>query len=113
MTKWMRYFVLTVFCLMSLAFAGPVSAARAAGLVGCIDSPTSVQSGPTGGTDCDKKGQNKVNTCDHDACCGYLVVGTSEVRGLSTLPSPRLAIASVTKHLTATGRETLLDPPRI
>lgn len=109
----MRYFVLTVFCLMSLAFAGPLSAARGAGLVGCVDSPMSVQSGPADGTDCDKKGQNKVHTCDHDACCGYLVVGTAEVRGLSTLASPRLAVGSVTKHLIAIGRETLLDPPRI
>jgi hypothetical protein len=99
-----RYFVIIVFCLMSLAFAGPVSAA-------CADSPTAVQNVSAGG-DCDM-GQNKVHKCLHDACCGYQVVAISEIGDFSMLAPPRLAaVASVTKHLTASGWEPLLDPPR-
>jgi hypothetical protein len=107
-----RYFILVVLCLMSLAFAGPVSAAYATGLDGCVDSPTTVQSGSADRTDCDM-GQNKVHKCGHDACCGYHLVAISAVGDFSTLPSPRpAAVASVTKRLTASGWEPLLDPPR-
>jgi hypothetical protein len=112
MTKWMRYLVLIFFCITSLAFAGPVSAACATDLGGCVDSSTTVQSGSANGSDCDM-GHNKVHKCAHDACCGYQLVAISEVGDLSTLAPPRMAaIASVTKRLTASGWETLLDPPR-
>jgi hypothetical protein len=112
MTKRVRYFVLIVFCLMSLAFAGPVSAACATGWGGCVDSPTTVQSVSADGADCDMD-QNKVHRCAHDACCGYQLAAISEVGDFSTLSPPRAApVASVTKHLTASGWETLLDPPR-
>ncbi|HKC03967.1 MAG TPA: hypothetical protein VKC17_11785 [Sphingomicrobium sp.] len=101
----MRYFALIVFCLVSLAFAGPVSAA-------CVDSPIAVQSVSADETDCDM-GQNKVHKCAHDACCGYQVVGISDVGDFSMLPAPRAAaVASVTKHLAASGWKPLLDPPR-
>jgi hypothetical protein len=100
-----RYLVLIVFCLMSLAFAGPVSAA-------CADSPTAVQNVSADRSDCDM-GQNKVHKCAHDACCGYSLVAISEVGDFSTLPAPRAdAVALVTKHLTASGWKPLLDPPR-
>ena len=105
----MRNLFLIVFCLVSLAFAGPVNAASDMG--GCVDSPT-VQSGATGRTDCDM-GQNKVHKCAHDACCGYSVVAISEFGDFSMLPVPRAAaVALVTKHLTASDWKPLLDPPR-
>jgi hypothetical protein len=115
MTKWMRYFVLVMFCLMSLAFAGPASAASDMG--GCVDSPTSVQNKSAAGTDCDMGqndiGQNKAHKCSHDAGCGYQLMAISEAGDFSALPVPRAAaVASVTKRLTASPRETLLDPPR-
>jgi hypothetical protein len=104
--------VVIVFCLMSLAFAGPVSAACATDMGGCVDSPTTAQSGSAGKTDCDM-GKSKVHKCGHDACCGYHLVAIAETKDVSS-PSPlRLAdVASVTRHLTDSGWETLLDPPR-
>ena len=112
MTKWVRPLALIVFCLISLAFAGPVNAAACAmDLGGNMDSPTIVQSVSADDTDCDM-GQNKVHRCSHDACCGYYLA-ISEIRDFSTLPPPGAAtIAPVTKHLTASGWEPLLDPPR-
>jgi hypothetical protein len=57
--------------------------------------------------------QNKAPTCAHDACCGYCLVAISDVRDFSTPRPPRTtAIGSVVKHLTSSGEETLLDPPR-
>ena len=110
MTKQVRYFALIVFCLMSLAFAGPVSAAS--DMSGCVDSPTTVQSVTAVGTDCDM-GHNKGHKCGHDACCGYQLTAISEAADFSALPAPRpAAVASVTKRLTASGWEPLLDPPR-
>jgi hypothetical protein len=114
MTKWMRYFVLVMFCLMSLAFAGPASAASDAG--GCADSPTSVQNGSAAGTDCvgqNDMGQNKAHKCSHDAGCGYQLMAISEAGDFSALAVRRAAaVASLIKRLTASPRETLLDPPR-
>jgi hypothetical protein len=112
MTKWMRYFVLVMFCLMSLAFAGPVSAACATDVRAAIDSPSTVQSVSAGKADCDK-GQNKVHKCSHDACCGYQLMAISEGGDFSGLAAPRAAaVASVTRHLTASVWKPLLDPPR-
>jgi hypothetical protein len=112
MMKGMRYFALIVFCLMSLAFAGPVSAARAGDFGGCVDAQTTMQSASAGRADCDM-GQSKMHRCGHDACSGYQLVGICEVRDFSALPASRIAaVASVTKLLTASRWETLLDPPR-
>ena len=115
MTQSVRYLVLMI-CLMSLVFAGPVSAACATDL-GCVDSPTTAQTQSVGKADCDmgqNKGQpNKVQKCGHDACCGSHLVAISESTGVSTPPRLRaVTVASITKHLTASGWETLLDPPR-
>src|SRR3954447_11308107 len=108
----MRYFVLIVFCIMSVAFAGPVSAARAVHFGGCADAQTTMQNVSAGRADCDM-GQSKMHRCSHDACSGYQLVGICEVRDFSALPARRVAaVASVTKHLTASRWETLLDPPR-
>jgi len=117
MTKWMRHFVLLIFCLMSLVSAGPVNAACATDLGGYADSQTVAYSGSAGATDCDMdqndRSQNKVPKCNHDACCGYHLGAIPEIRDLSTPRPPRAAaVASVTKHLTGSGWETLLDPPR-
>ena len=112
MTKWMRYVVLVMFCLMSLAFAGPVSAACATDVGGSFDASSTVQSASAGEADCDM-GQNKVHKCAHDACCGYQVIAISGIGDFSALPAPRAAAeASVTKHLTTSDWKPLLDPPR-
>jgi hypothetical protein len=113
----MRHSVLIIFCLISLVSAGPVSAACATDLSGWTDSLTVAQSGSAGADDCDmgQKGQSqdKAHKCNHDACCGYQLIAIPEIRDFSTLRPPRAAaIASVTKHLTGAGWETLLDPPR-
>jgi hypothetical protein len=107
-----RYFVLIVLCLMSLAFAGPVSAACATDLGGYGDSTIIAHSGSIGEADCDMA-HNKAHKCVHDACCGYQLAAVSDVGDFSALAPPRLAaVASVTKRLTASGWEPLLDPPR-
>lgn len=107
----MRYFLTIISCLMVLALIGP-GAARATELAGCGDSPTAMRTASAKATDCDM-GQNQKHKCDQDAGCGYYLVVISEVRDLSTPPVPRTAaVASVVKHLTSSGRETLLDPPR-
>jgi outer membrane PBP1 activator LpoA protein len=112
MTKPVRYFVLIVFCLMSVVLAGPVSAACATDLGGSFDSPSTMQSVSAGKADCDM-GHNKVHKCSHDAGCGYQLAAISEAGDFSALPAPRAAaVASVTKRLTASSRKPLLDPPR-
>src|SRR3982751_1724292 len=111
MAKSMRYLVVIVACLMSLALAGPASAACATDLSGCVDSPT-MHSGSSAGADCDI-GHNKVHKCAHDSCCGYQLTAISQAADFSTLaPSRAIAVASVTKHLRASVWEPLLDPPR-
>jgi hypothetical protein len=113
----MRYSVLSIFCLMSLVFAGPVSAACATDLDGRADSQTVAQSGSAGADDCDMgqndQSQNKAHKCNHDACCGYQLIAIPEIREFATPRPPcAAAFASVTKHLTGSGWETLLEPPR-
>ena len=113
----MRYSVLIIFCLMSLVSAGPLSAACATDLGGGVDSLTVAPSGAAGAADCDMgqndQSQNKAHKCNHDACCGYQLIAIPEIRDFSTPRPPRgAAVASVTKHLTGAGWETLLDPPR-
>jgi hypothetical protein len=108
----MRHLVLIFFCLVSLAFAGPASAAYATDLGGCIDSPATVESVSASKADCNMS-HNKVHKCSYDACCGYQLTAISESADFSTLAAPRaIAVALVTKRLTASGWEPLLDPPR-
>lgn len=113
----MRSSVLIIICLMSLVFAGPVSAACATDLGGWADSLTVAPGGAVGADDC-AMGQadqspSKAHKCNHDACCGYPLIAMPEIEAFSTpRPSGVVAIASVTKHLTGSGLETLLDPPR-
>jgi hypothetical protein len=95
-----------------MAFAAPVSAACATDLGAGVDSAMTVQSGSAAATDCGMD-KNKVHKCAHDACCGHQLTAISEPGDFSALPAPRAAaVASVTKRLTASGREPLLDPPR-
>jgi hypothetical protein len=117
MAAGMRYSVLIIFCLMSLVSAGPISAACATDLGGGVESLTVAHSGSAEATDCDmgQKGgsQNKGHKCNHDACCGYQLIAIPEIREFLTPRPPRAAaFASVTKHLTGSGWEPLLDPPR-
>jgi hypothetical protein len=113
----MRHSVLIIFCLLSLVSTGPVSAACATDW-GCgVESLTVAHSGSVGAADCDMgqndQSQNKASKCNHDACCGYQLVTIPEIGDFSTPRLPRTAaVASVTKHLTGSGWETLLDPPR-
>lgn len=103
--------LLIIFCLLSLAVAGTSSAAFATKTEACTNCPTA-QSGSAGTTDCDM-GHNKAHKCAHDACCGYQLVAIAEVRDFSTPPLPRAdVLGSVTKRLTSSRGETLLDPPR-
>ena len=108
----MRCLVLILFCLISLAGGGTVSAARTADLRACGDCPATVQSGSAATIDCGM-GQDKAHRCAHDACCGYQVIAISDVRDFA-LPSPprTAAVASLTKDLTGSAWETILDPPR-
>ena len=107
----MRYLVAIVSCLMILAL-GSAGAARAADLGKCADSPTTIQIGSASKADCDM-GQNKAQKCDHNACYAYQLVAIAQVRDFSTPPLSRTAaVPSVIKHLTSSGGETLLDPPR-
>ena len=108
----MRYLVIIVSCLMILAL-GSAGAARATDLGKCVDdSPTTLQTGSASKADCDM-GQKKAQKCDHNACYAYQLVAIAEVRDFSTPPLPRTAaVPSVVKHLTSSGGETLLDPPR-
>src|SRR4051812_48527528 len=97
---------------MLLALIGSAGAAYASGFAPCADSATAVQSAAAGKTDCDM-GRNKMHKCTHDACCGYSVMALAEAGDFSIPPAPRSAAAAlVTKHLTASAREPLLDPPR-
>lgn len=112
----MRSLVVILSCLM-LALIGPAGAACATELVGRVDSQTAMQTGSASGTDCEmgqnETDQNKRQQCDHDACCGYQLAATSEVSHPLAPPTLRAAdVASVIKHLTSSGGETLLDPPR-
>lgn len=107
----MRYLVIVVSCLMILALIG-TGAAHATDLGKCVDSPTTIQIGSVSKADCDMR-QNKAQKCDHNACYAYQLVAIAEVRDFSTPPLPRTAaVPSVVRHLTSSGRETLLDPPR-
>ena len=108
----MRYPLLIMLCLLSLVSAGPVTAARATGHDGCGDVP-SISHGRSGvAADCDR-GQDTAHKCNHDACCGVHLVAIAAISDFSTSHPPRLAdVASITKHLTGSGGETLLDPPR-
>lgn len=113
----MRSSVLIIICLISLVSAGPVSAACATDLGGWADTLTVAQSGSAGADDCNMgqtdQSPNKAHKCSHDACCGYQMVAFPEASDFSTPRPPRAAaVASVTKHLTGSGWETLLDPPR-
>jgi hypothetical protein len=117
MAAGMRYPVLIIFCLMSLVSGGPISAACVTDLGGGIESLTVAHSGSAGAADCamHQKGQNqnKAHKCNHDACCGYQLVTIPGIGDPWTPRPPRVAaVASVTKHLTGSGWETLLDPPR-
>ena len=117
MTVGMRYPVLIILCLISLVAAGPVSAACATDLAGWAEAPTTVQNGSAGVTDCDmgqnNRSQHKAPKCNHDACCGLQLV---EVSGFGDveMPAPPVALvtAPVTKQLTGSGGDPLLDPPR-
>lgn len=112
MTPVVRRIVLIVICLMSLAFAGPVTAACAADIGECGDCPTTVQSGSIGMTERDMS-QNKAHQCAHDACCGYQVAALSEVRSFwAPPPISEAAMVPGARHLTDCGRDPLLDPPR-
>ena len=108
----MRRLVLLVISLLSLALAGPVSAACASDLSGRMASMVTAQDGSMSNSDCDM-GKNKVQKCDHDACCGYQLAATAETGYVPASPPLRTpAVASLAKHLTGSGWEPLLDPPR-
>jgi hypothetical protein len=117
MAAWMRSSVLIIICLMSLVFAGPISAACATDLGGWADSVTVSPGGAARADDCNMgqtdQSPSKAHKCSHDACCGYQLAAFPEDRDFSTPPPLRAAtIASVTKPLKGSGWETLLDPPR-
>lgn len=108
----MRHLVLIILCLMSLAVAGTASAACATDFGACGDTAMAVQKGSAATSDCNGS-QKKAHSCAHDACCGYQLFATAEVRDISMPSPPREAImASAAKHLTGFRSETLLDPPR-
>ena len=113
----MRSSVLIVMCLMSLVFAGPVSAACATDLDGWADSVTIAPSGSAAPDDCgmgqNDQSQNKAHRCNHDACCGVQLVVVPGI-GNAEMPAPPITpvVASVTKQLTGFGGEPLLHPPR-
>jgi hypothetical protein len=107
----MRRSALLIFCLISMVLAGPATAACATDL-GWADSLTVARSGSAGAADCDMD-RNKAHKCNHDTCCGYHLIATPQIGDISTPRLPRAqAVAALTKHLTSSGWETLLDPPR-
>lgn len=106
----MRYLVAIFSCLMFLTFAGPAGAASVP--MGCADSPAAMEMGSMDDAGCGMC-PDKGHKCDHDACCGYQVVALSGVvNPVTPVTACSSNEAAIVKHLTSSGPDTLLDPPR-
>jgi hypothetical protein len=107
----MRFVTVVISCLIFLALAS-AGAGRATELGSCIDSPVTLQANAESAIDCGMD-QNKAHKCEHDACSGCHLVAISQTGDFSAPPAPRLEpVGSAVKHLTSSGRDYLLDPPR-
>lgn len=103
----MRFLVAILSCLMVLAVTGPAAGAT----VSCA-APMAMQTASMEKTDCGMC-PDTPHKCDHEACCGYQVGALSSVVHPARLTPPRTpGEAAVAKHLSSSGPDTLLDPPR-